>query len=157
MPPPPPPQRAHDAEYQQAYAQHGYYMPDGTWVPYSAHDYQQQQQWRPGGGEPVAAGEVGKGRGFTAKMGDRAIVRKKFTTEQRAAREGKGGGLADDDDGDVYGADVLLGAGGLVRSASYLCMQRVLRADNQTPGPALRTPPGIRPLRVDKCHSAVPG
>jgi hypothetical protein len=57
----------------------------------------------------------GKGRGFSMKMGDRAHVKQAFTLEQRQAKEGKFV-LSSTEAGDEYGADILLGAGGMVRS-----------------------------------------
>ena len=47
------------------------------------------------------------------KMGDRAAVQHKFTTEERQAAEGKATVVAAAA-GDEYGADILLGAGGMV-------------------------------------------
>jgi hypothetical protein len=58
-----------------------------------------------------------RGKGFEARMGDRAFVKPKFSTEQRSAKVGKGTvdgeviGAADE-----YGADILLGGGGMVRN-----------------------------------------
>lgn len=66
---------------------------------------QQQQQQQ-------ASEQVQKGKGFTAKMGDRAVVKSAFTLEQRQAKVGKGVVEGGEDE---YGADILVGGGGLVR------------------------------------------
>jgi hypothetical protein len=60
---------------------------------------------------------TGKGKGFAAKMGDRATVKSAFTLEQRQARVGKGVVEAEADE---YGAEILLGGGGLVRRLCLL-------------------------------------
>jgi hypothetical protein len=72
---------------------------------------------RPG---PPDNSNVGKGKGFTMKMGDRAFVKQKFTLEERQAKEGKGtvDGAAQ---GDEYGVEILLGAGGMVRCCCQHC------------------------------------
>lgn len=68
-------------------------------------------------GPPKPEPKVAKGKGFSMKMGDRARVANTFTLEQRQAREGKGVvGAAEA--ADEYGADILLGAGGMVRPPS---------------------------------------
>lgn len=70
----------------------------------------QQQQQQPE--EPT-----GKGKGFTAKMGDRAVVKSAFSLEQRQAKVGKGVVEGGEDE---YGAEILVGGGGLVCSTTYL-------------------------------------
>lgn len=77
-------------------------------APYvSAADLAAQQQHQ----QPEE--EAGKGKGFTAKMGDRAVVKSAFSLEQRQAKVGKGVVEGGEDE---YGADILVGGGGLVRS-----------------------------------------
>lgn len=109
-----------------AYGHQGYYDSFGNWVPYTAADY---AQWGYGGAAagagaygaaaapPLGAKDdqaaSGRGKGFAAKMGDRAQVKSSFTLEQRKARIGKG---FVEGEGDEYGAEILVGGGGLVRS-----------------------------------------
>ena len=116
-------------EQEGGYGQYaGYYDEYGQW---HAQAYNPQQQSNGGGWDQVggyggyAGGvappkppkpepKVAKGKGFSMKMGDRAHVAQSFTLEQRQAREGKGVvGAAEA--ADEYGADILLGAGGMVR------------------------------------------
>lgn len=120
---PPPPPGAY--AQQGAYGHQGYYDAFGNWVPYTAADY---AQWGYGGaagaagvyggaGAPLqggqeAPGSTARGKGFAAKMGDRAQVKSSFTLEQRKARIGKG---FVEGEGDEYGAEILVGGGGLVR------------------------------------------
>lgn len=110
---------------QGAYSHQGYYDSFGNWVPYTAADY---AQWGHGGAAAgaglygaAAAAQPGakddqsaaaRGKGFAAKMGDRAQVKSSFTLEQRKARIGKG---FVEGQGDEYGAEILVGGGGLVR------------------------------------------
>lgn len=77
-------------------------------APYvSAADLAAQQQQQ----QQKADEAAGKGKGFAAKMGDRAVVKSAFSTEQRQAKVGKGIVEGGDDE---YGADILVGGGGLV-------------------------------------------
>ena len=102
----------------------GYRDHYGNWTPYCPG--QAGGQWGYGGydGAPyVSATELAaqqqrhaeevthKGKGFTAKMGDRAAVKSAFSMEQRQAKVGKGFVEGGDDE---YGADILVGGGGLV-------------------------------------------
>lgn len=125
-PPPPPGPYAQ----QGAYGHQGYYDAFGNWVPYTAADY---AQWGYGGaaagggayggaatpaaGQQDAQAATGRGKGFVAKMGDRAQVKSSFTLEQRKARIGKG---FVEGEGDEYGAEILVGGGGLVRRSPML-------------------------------------
>ena len=61
----------------------------------------------------------GKGKGFAAKMGDRAFVKQKFSLEERNAKMGKDA-VDRAEDGDEYGAEILLGAGGMVSFAQLM-------------------------------------
>ena len=56
-----------------------------------------------------------RGKGFEAKMGDRAVVRHKFSKDERSMEDGATGFVDSTDD--LYGVDMLLGAGGMVRSS----------------------------------------
>jgi hypothetical protein len=113
--------------YGQGYGQWGYgdqwYS---GWNTYGAGGNWGGNNAGPGGAPPAPpkpeAKEVqdksagGKGKGFSMKMGDRAHVKQTFTLEQRQAKEGKLV-MSSTEAGDEYGADILLGAGGMVCSA----------------------------------------
>jgi hypothetical protein len=108
-------------------APQGYYDAYGNWIQYgqgyvgydsapyvSATDLAAQQQQQ-------SAEPTGKGKGFAAKMGDRAVVKSTFSLEQRQAKVGKGVVEGGDDE---YGADILVGGGGLVRSHTQFGVSR---------------------------------
>lgn len=83
-------------------------------MPYvSAADLAAQQQ------RQEAEDSVGKGKGFTAKMGDRAVVKSKFSSEQRQSKVGKGVVEGGEDE---YGAEILVGGGGLVCFTPDACV-----------------------------------